>query len=105
MLYFYIIFFNIKKITKIATLNQIKEKLLGLENGAFQQIGDHWLHKREYKNLNTIRITQTSNKTKTGTSDTFIIQNNGKYILVEYTTTHFQKKLEADIYKCLTPKK
>lgn len=38
----------------MATINQIKAKLLELEGGAFQRLGDHWLHKRGYENLNAI---------------------------------------------------
>lgn len=91
----------------MAAINQIKAKLLELEGGAFQRLGDHWLHKRGYENLNAIGMTQISNKTKTGTPDTLIIQNNGKYIFVEYTTQQLtsRKKLETDIDKCLNPQK
>lgn len=88
-------------------INQIKLKLLELEGGLFQRLCDDWLYKRGYQNLNAIGMTNTSNKTKTGTPDTLLPQNNGMYIFSEYTTQqgHVRSKIEDDINKCLDPKK
>lgn len=91
----------------MALINQIKSKLLELEGGLFQRLCDDWLYKKGYQNLNAIGMTNTSNKTKTGTPDTLLTQDNGTYIFSEYTTQqgHLRSKIENDITKCLDPKK
>lgn len=88
---------------KMATLNQIKSKLLELEGGVFQRLCDDWLHRKGYENINPIGMMQTTDRVVKGTPDTLLIQKGGKYVFSEYTVQQdrlFDKILD-DIDKCL----
>lgn len=87
----------------MATLNQIKNKLLELEGGVFQRLCDDWLHRKGYKNINPIGMMQITDRVVKGTPDTLLIQKDGKYIFSEYTVQQscLFDKISDDIDKCL----
>ncbi|MCP8686413.1 hypothetical protein [Marinobacterium sedimentorum] len=87
----------------MATLNQIKSKLLELEGGVFQRLCDDWLHRKGYENINPIGMMQTTDRVVKGTPDTLLIQKDGKYIFSEYTVQQDRlfDKISDDIDKCL----
>lgn len=91
----------------MATINQIKSKLLEMEGGIFQRLCDDWLHRKGYENINGIGMMQTTNKVVKGTPDSLIIQQDGTYIFAEHTSQdkNLAKKLEGDINKCFDEKK
>ena len=61
----------------MASINQIKSKLLEMEGGAFQRLCDDWLHWKGYENINSIGMMQATNKVVQGTPDSLILQENG----------------------------
>ena len=83
--------------------SKIKSELLKLESGKFQRLCDDWLHRIEYKNINSIGMMETTDRVKRGTPDSLIMLENGNYILAEYTTQQkrLAKKIKDDINKCL----
>ncbi len=87
----------------MASINQIKSKLLEMEGGAFQRLCDDWLHRKGYENINSIGMMQTTNKVVQGTPDSLILQEDGSYIFSEYSTQekNLASKFEDDINKCL----
>lgn len=87
----------------MATLNQIKNKLLELEGGAFQRLCDDWLHRKGYENINPIGMMQSTDRVVKGTPDTLLIQKDGKYIFSEYTVQQGRlfDKISDDVDKCL----
>ena len=91
----------------MATINQIKAKLLELEGGIFQRLCDDWLHRKGYENINAIGMSQINDRVVKGTPDSLLIQPNGQYIFAEYTAkqSRLLHKLQDDISKCLDEKK
>lgn len=87
--------------------NTVRAKLLQLDGGAFQRLCDDWLFKKGYENINAIGMTLDSNKVTTGTPDSLLIQDDGKYIFSEYTVqqTGLVAKIHDDIDKCLNESK
>lgn len=87
----------------MASINQIRSKLLELEGGAFQRLCDDWLHRKGYENINAIGMMQATNKVVQGTPDSLILQENGTYIFSEYSSQkkNLASKFEDDINKCL----
>ena len=87
----------------MASINQIKSKLLEMEGGAFQRLCDDWLHRKGYENINSIGMMQTTNKVVQGTPDSLILQEDGSYIFSEYSSQekNLASKFEDDINKCL----
>ncbi len=93
----------------MAKINQIQNKLKELSGGEFQKIADACLHKkiRQVKLIKPLGSVTGANKTRTGTPDTLIILENGKYILAEYTTEKkgVCEKFKKDLGKCFNEEK
>lgn len=88
----------------MAKVNQIQRAIQELEGGAFQKLADSYLVKKNYGRVNSLGSVIASNKTRTGTPDSLIENNNGKYIFAEYTTISQEKvfkKFSDDIDKCI----
>lgn len=91
----------------MATIKEIKRKILELSPASFQELGDELLKKHRRGILHSLGIQPGTGNTTKGTPDSYFRQENGKYVLVEYTTQQkglFQK-LRQDIVKCLDPSK
>lgn len=91
----------------MAKLTDIKQKILQLEGGAFQEFCDIYLAKIGYSGICSLGMKAGSQKTTKGIPDTYFIKAHDKYIFVMYTTqqSNFYKKVSEDIYDCLNPEK
>ena len=87
----------------MAIINTIKQKILQLDQGSFQNLCDQILSKEGYPNIVCLGSCTGTQKTTQGTPDTYFIMENGNYVFVEYTTqlTKLRDKIKVDIEKCL----
>lgn len=87
----------------MANIESIKQKILQLDAGAFQNLCDSYLYKTGYPNIVSLGGEAGTRKTTLGTPDTYFIASNGKYVFVEYTTqkTKLFTKIKEDLKKCL----
>ena len=87
----------------MAIINTIKERILELNQGLFQNLCDQILLSMGYDNLVSLGSQAGTQKTTKGTPDTYCIVDGNKYVLVEYTTQDRQlfSKIKDDINKCL----
>ena len=87
----------------MSKIESIKQEILQLDAGSFQNICDTYLSKRGYPNIVSLGGEAGTRKTTLGTPDTYFTAPNGKYIFVEYTTqrTHLFAKIKDDLEKCL----
>lgn len=82
----------------------IQEAILKLDSGPFQNLCDEFLNECGYNNIVCLGSKPGTNKTTSGTPDTYYcIDNSGKYIFIEYTTQQdsIYNKVSTDIDKCL----
>ena len=91
----------------MANIESIKQKILQLDAGSFQNLCDSYLYKIGYPNIVSLGGEAGTRKTTPGTPDTYLIASNGKYIFVEYTTqkTSLFAKIKGDLKKCLDTSK
>lgn len=87
----------------MANIESIKQKILQLDAGSFQNICDSYLYKTGYPSIVSLGGEAGTRKTTLGTPDTYFIASNGKYVFVEYTTqrTNLFAKISDDLEKCL----
>ena len=87
----------------MANIESIKQKILQLDAGSFQNLCDSYLSKIGYPNIVSLGGKAGTRKTTLGTPDTYFIESNGKYVFVEYTTqkTNLFAKIKDDLEKCL----
>ena len=93
--------------------NELKNKISEMEQGRFQHLGDDIVKAHFGKVPQSLGSQLGTDKTKAGTPDSFIAFENGKFILIEYTTTESQgknksklcSKMKKDIEACLNPNK
>lgn len=87
----------------MANIETIKQKILQLDAGSFQNLCDSYLYKIGYPNIVSLGGEPGTQKTTLGTPDTYFITANGKYVFVEYTTqrTKLFAKIRSDLEKCL----
>ena len=87
----------------MAIINTIKQKILELDQGTFQNLCDQILYSLGYSNFVSLGSQSGTQKTTPGTPDTYCINEDNKYVFVEYTTqqTGLRKKITDDIQKCL----
>jgi hypothetical protein len=96
----------------MSKLNQIQNKLRGIDGAKFQKLCDSYLYKLGCKNIEPFGSMPGKDKTVKGTPDSFIRMPNGNYIFVEYTTkeksrsnrTGLLNKLNDDLDKCFDEK-
>ncbi len=81
----------------------IKQKILQLEAGAFQNLCNSYLYKNGYSNMVALGGEAGTQKTTPGTPDTYFYTVDGKYVFAEYTTQQSRTymKIKSDISKCL----
>ncbi len=91
----------------MANIESIKQKILQLDAGSFQNLCDSYLYKIGYPNIVSLGGEAGTRKTTLGTPDTYFIASNGKYVFVEYTTqrTSLFVKIKDDLKKCLDTSK
>ena len=87
----------------MANIETIKQKILQLDAGSFQNLCDSYLYKIGYPSIVSLGGEPGTQKTTLGTPDTYFITANGKYVFVEYTTqrTKLFAKIRNDLEKCL----
>lgn len=86
----------------MASLSEIKSRLLKIEAGKFQRLCDDWLHRKGFENINPIGMMRNADRPVKGTPDCLLMRDDGKYTFSEYTVQQdrLAKKLEEDIKKC-----
>ncbi len=88
--------------------NHIQNAIMQLEGGAFQKLFDLYLYKKyKFRNIQTLGVQAGTNKTTKGTPDSYVITDDGKYILINYGTVQSQsvEKIRADISSCFNNSK
>lgn len=87
----------------MSKLTTIKEKILQLEGGAFQELCDEYLSRKGYEGIFELGMKSGTIKTTIGNPDTYFKSKSGKYIFVAYTTqiSNVNSKIKEDIEKCL----
>ncbi|WXZ79948.1 PhoH family protein [Fusobacterium nucleatum] len=88
-------------------IETIKQKILQLDAGSFQNLCDSYLAKIGYQDIVSLGGKAGTRKTTLGTPDTYFSTPDGKYIFVEYTTQtgDLFKKIKKDLAKCLDESK
>lgn len=91
----------------MSRLTDIKQRILQLEAGAFQELCDAYLSKFGYKNIVSLGMKAGTQKTTKGIPDTYFVMDDGKYVFVMYTTQQSQliDKIQEDITDCLNSQK
>lgn len=86
----------------MSKLNQIQNKILELDGGAFQKLADSYLYKKGYEAITSRGSVSGADKVRKGTPDAFFHLPNGKYAFAEHTTQRegVFEKLQGDIEKC-----
>ena len=82
-------------------IETIKQKILQLDAGSFQNLCDSYLAKIGYQDIVSLGGKAGTRKTTLGTPDTYFSTPDGKYIFVEYTTQtgDLFKKIKKDLAK------
>lgn len=88
-------------------IEDIKQRMLQLDPGSFQNLCDVYLSKTGYPNIVSLGSQAGTRKTTLGTPDTYFVVSDGKYVFVEYTTqkTNLFTKIKKDLEKCLDTSK
>ncbi|MDN4085097.1 hypothetical protein [Paenibacillus polymyxa] len=91
----------------MSKLTDIKQKILQLDGGPFQELCDAYLFKLGYENVLSLGMKSGTMKTTKGIPDTYFLDSRGKYIFVMYTTQQSKvyEKIYEDICDCLNAKK
>ena len=84
-------------------LTEIKARINILSPGDFQSLCDEFVIRNEKGKITCLGMEPGTGKTAKGTPDTYLKTDEGKYILVEYTTqkTNILKKVIDDLDKCV----
>lgn len=91
----------------MSKLNQIQTALKEIGDADFQKLADSYLNRLGYENINALGSVLGSSKTRVGTPDTFLRQENGKLVFAEHTTQEkgLLQKLHSDLENCLNESK
>lgn len=87
----------------MSNVNLIQSAIMQLEGGAFQKLFDEYLYKKyKFKNIQTLGVQTATNKPTKGTPDSYVLTDDGKYILINYGSVSSQpaKKIQDDILSC-----
>ena len=97
----------------MSKINDIENSLIKSNEAVFQTVCDSYLYytEKEYPDLHRTGSQKGKQKVTKGTPDTYFKLENGRYVLIEYTTKNkadskkkFIEKLTEDITKCLNPR-
>lgn len=89
-------------------VNLIQSAIMQLGGGAFQKLFDVYLYKKyKFKNIQTLGVQTGTNKPTKGTPDSYVLTDDGCYILINYGTVISQsaKKIRDDILSCFDKSK
>lgn len=91
----------------MAIIDAIKQAILRLDAGSFQIMCDRYLSETGCPNIVSLGTNSGTQKTTPGTPDTYFLNDNNKYVFVEYTTQQndLVAKIRDDINKCLDVEK
>ena len=92
----------------MSKINIIQNAIKELEGGSFQKLFDAYLYKKyKFKNIQTLGVQEGTNKTTKGTPDSFVIDEEEKYILIMYGTVENDtfNKMKRDILSCFNKDK
>ena len=92
----------------LSNVNYIQNVIMQLEGGAFQKLFDEYLYKKyKFKNIQTLGVQTGTNKPTKGTPDSYVLTDDGKYILINYGSVSSQpeEKIRADILSCFNKAK
>ena len=91
----------------MSTRTQIEQALWEINQADFQRLGDAYLRRRGYTHINPIGLAIGRQKTTTGTPDTLVVREDGRYVFVEYTTQErgVAAKFDEDLRKALDEEK
>ena len=91
----------------MSTLTLIKDKIMQLDGGHFQELCDAYLTRLGYKNMHSLGTKAGTHKSTKGVPDAYFMTEDNKYVLAAYTTqqTVSFSKLKNDIADCLNPQK
>lgn len=81
-------------------IRKIQQAIMGLDGREYQEIMNDYLHKKfKYSNITCLGSEVGTSKTTSGTPDTYVETNDGKYILIMYGTVEKQSfnKIRDDI--------
>ena len=68
----------------MSRINEIQNKILELEGGAFQKLFDAYLYKKfKFNNIQTLGVQTGTNKPTIGVPDSYVYTENNKYILIQ----------------------
>ena len=86
----------------MAVITSIKREIMALGAGPFQEFCDCLLIKMGYEHFVSLGLEAGTTNTTKGTPDSYSRNENGKFILVEYSTvkTRAYKKIKEDLEKC-----
>ncbi len=92
----------------MSNVNLIQSKITQLEGGAFQSLFDEYLYKKyKFTNIQTLGVQTATNKPTKGTPDSYVLTEDGMYILINYGSVKSQPadKIKADILSCFNTAK
>lgn len=92
----------------MSKINIIQNAIKELEGGSFQKLFDAYLYKKyKFTNIQTLGVQDGTNKTTKGTPDSFVVEDDGKYVLIMYGTvgTEAFGKMKKDILSCFNKDK
>lgn len=92
----------------MSKINIIQNAIKELEGGSFQKLFDAYLYKKyKFKNIQTLGVQDGTNKSTKGTPDSFVVEEDGNYILIMYGTVETQafEKMKKDILSCFNKDK
>ena len=95
-------------VRELKNINFIQSAIIQLEGGAFQKLFDAYLYKKyKFKNIQTLGVQTGTNKTTKGTPDSYVLTDEGNYILINYGSVKSQSaaKIKADILACFEQSK
>ncbi len=86
----------------MSLVETIKQQILMMEQGIFQNMCNALLAKEGYGIIMSLGSQAGTQKTTKGTPDTYFVRDNGQYVFVEYTTqqSNIADKIRDDINKC-----
>lgn len=87
----------------MSKINEIENAIIELEGGKFQKLLDAYLYKKyDFSNIQPLGVQTGTDKPTKGTPDSFVLTDDGKYILIMYGSVGNKAfdKIKNDILSC-----
>ena len=87
----------------MSTINTIQNEIMQLSGGEFEKLFDAYLYKKyKFTNIQTLGVQTGTNKPTKGTPDSYVINDDGKYILITCGSVKDNSinKIKKDIQAC-----